>query len=61
MTQQLMETTIREWVAKNPRRGARDLGRLVPSAKTVEDRSAQEVADALIAVARRHIAATRIW
>ena len=61
MTQQLMETTIREWVANNPRRGARDLGRLVPSAKTGEDRSPQEVADALIAVARRHIAATRIW
>jgi hypothetical protein len=61
MTQELMECTIRDWVLNNPGRGARDLDRLVPSHKTDKARSPDEVAEALIAIAKRHIAATRIW
>ena len=61
MTQELLENTVRDWVLSNPGRGARDLGRLAPSSKTEQLRSPQDVADALIAVARRHVAATRIW
>lgn len=62
MTQELIECTIRDWVFSNPDRGARDLGRLSPEAKTELTRSPEEVADALIILAgRRQIAATRLW
>ena len=62
MTQELMETTIRQWVSADPRRGARDLTRLAPSAGRSVARSPEEVADALIMLAgRRQIAATRVW
>lgn len=62
MTQELMESTIRDWVFSNPTRGARDLGRLSNSSAANDARSPQDVADALIILAgRRQIAATRIW
>ncbi|QIK79588.1 hypothetical protein G7077_12395 [Sphingomonas piscis] len=62
MTQELMESTIRQWVSADPRRGARDLSRLSPSTGRSISRSPEEVADELIILAgRRQIAATRIW
>ncbi len=62
MTQELMESTIRDWVFSNPRRGARDLGRLMPSVAKQEAGSPEAVAEALIILAgQRQIAATRLW
>ena len=61
MTQELMECTIRDWVLSNPKRGARDLRRIMPSSQVAGERSPEEVADALIAAAKRHVAATRLW
>jgi hypothetical protein len=62
MTQELIETTIRDWVFSNPDRGVRNLGRLAPSSNRKEPVSPDAVADALILLAgRRQIAATRVW
>lgn len=62
MTQELMESTIRDWVFSNPTRGARHLERLAPSTKAKGASSAEDVADALIRLAgHRQIAATRLW
>ena len=62
MTQELMESTIRDWVLSNPARGERNLNRLAPSTGRWDSRSPDTVAEALILLAgRRHVAATRVW
>ena len=61
MTQELLERTVFDWVASNPARGARDLRRLAGQPPSPRQ-SAEDIAEALIAVAGRlHVARTRTW
>jgi 1,6-anhydro-N-acetylmuramate kinase len=63
MTEQLLESTVREWVRANPKRGARTLDRL--TGRTIfhaASASTEEIADALIQLAgRTEIARSRSW
>ena len=62
MTQELLESTVRDWVMGNPARGARELDRLANQRRFHAGQSAEEVADALIQLAgRMEIAETRAW
>ncbi len=62
MTQQVLERTVREWVAGNPARATRELGRLAGPGVLHAGQSAEEIADALIRLAGRiEIAETRAW
>lgn len=62
MTQDLLERTVRDWVAGNPGRGARELNRLGAPGPLSSAASADELANALIQLAgRMELAETRAW
>ena len=62
MTQELIETTVRDWVLGNPARGARNLERLAKVNRVQRARSADEIAEQLIQLAgRMEIAQSRAW
>ena len=62
MKHELIERTVRDWVAVNPARGARELGRLANAGQLYAAQSAEEIAEALIQLAgRMEIAQTRVW
>ena len=63
MTRDLLETTVRDWVGADPKRGARTLDRL--AGRTIFDaanRSTEEITEALIHLAgRTAVARSRAW